>query len=477
MSQPRLVRADSAAGVYRLSGSRPPVYVATHRATRELLCRPELVGEEFTERAREALVAAFSALDRRRQSPLRPPINHVVVLRGGLNFTPHTVEGEDTISFLGVRRLDDGAETDYERWELTDGATVQIGDIAATGGTLLAVLGSLREKLRSSGRRLARLRIGGFLSAESVRAISATLEAEADLWGEVELVALERLFRLPSSAQLGENVVPFDFLRTPAPTAPEFVAAYLEHPTAWFEKCAIYDGGARATTPAVHLEDLRAYWRAIAAEDPAGVASLRNAGWAAEDLEAALTASGLTELLGEEQLAALGQLHRRRLVPPASAQEWRSLCWERVERIGEFASAERRDQVARIIDKVAFVHCREGRVLSSRSRGRSLFYLPGGKREAGESDLQTLRRELDEELGIALEESTIRFVGVFQAQADSHAAGTTVKMTCYDAEYVGEPTPNSEIEEVAWLSYADRDRSSPVDRLIFDHLSQKGLLS
>jgi hypothetical protein len=49
-------------------------------------------------------------------------------------------------------------------------------------------------------------------------------------------------------------------------------------------------------------------------------------------------------------------------------------------------------------------------------------------------------------------------------------------MTCYTADHQGTPEPSSEIEEVAWLSHRDRDRVSPVDQIIFDHLHQTGHL-
>jgi hypothetical protein len=32
------------------------------------------------------------------------------------------------------------------------------------------------------------------------------------------------------------------------------------------------------------------------------------------------------------------------------------------------------------------------------------------------------------------------------------------------------------IDKIAWLAYADRDRVSPVDQLIFDHLHETGQL-
>ncbi len=53
-----------------------------------------------------------------------------------------------------------------------------------------------------------------------------------------------------------------------------------------------------------------------------------------------------------------------------------------------------------MIDKVALLTVREGRVLLCRKKyGTSLLILPGGKREAGESSLECLARELEEELG------------------------------------------------------------------------------
>jgi hypothetical protein len=49
-------------------------------------------------------------------------------------------------------------------------------------------------------------------------------------------------------------------------------------------------------------------------------------------------------------------------------------------------------------------------------------------------------------------------------------------MTCYAADYQGTLRPASEIEEIVWLTYADRPRVSPVDQVIFDHLRSAGQL-
>ncbi|MEE6263981.1 NUDIX hydrolase [Plantactinospora sonchi] len=126
--------------------------------------------------------------------------------------------------------------------------------------------------------------------------------------------------------------------------------------------------------------------------------------------------------------------------------------------------------MTRVIDKVAWIRIEDGRILSTRSRGKDVYYLPGGKREPGESDVETLLREVEEELTVAIVAETARPAGVFEASAHGHPAGVRVRMTCYTGDYRGTLAPSSEIAEVVWLGYADRDRVSPVDQLIFDEL-------
>ena len=128
------------------------------------------------------------------------------------------------------------------------------------------------------------------------------------------------------------------------------------------------------------------------------------------------------------------------------------------------------------IDKIAYVRIENGKALSARSKGKTKFYFPGGKREAGELDEETLIREIAEELTIAITPATIQYIGTFQAQADGHPSGVMVKMTCYSAEYGGEIKPSNEIEEIRWLNYADIDLVSEVDKIIFRFLKERGEL-
>ncbi|NGM80822.1 NUDIX domain-containing protein [Paenibacillus sp. 7124] len=128
------------------------------------------------------------------------------------------------------------------------------------------------------------------------------------------------------------------------------------------------------------------------------------------------------------------------------------------------------------IDKIAWVCLREGRLLCARSNGKEIYYLPGGKREPGESDADTLQREIEEELSVRIKPETVLLMGTFEAKAHGKTEGTMVKMTCYSADYEGWLTPASEIEELAWLTYEDRDRVSAAAQMVFDRLHERGLL-
>ncbi len=130
----------------------------------------------------------------------------------------------------------------------------------------------------------------------------------------------------------------------------------------------------------------------------------------------------------------------------------------------------------KLIDKLAWIEIQDRKILSTRSKGKDAYYIPGGKREAGETDQQTLLREIEEELTVRLLPETLRFLGIFTAQAHGHATGIEVKMQCYAGSYTGTIQANAEIAEVVWLTTADRDRISPVDQLIFDWLQQQDLI-
>ncbi len=128
------------------------------------------------------------------------------------------------------------------------------------------------------------------------------------------------------------------------------------------------------------------------------------------------------------------------------------------------------------IDKLAFLFVKNKKVLFTLSKGKSVFYIPGGKRELGESDEQALIRETKEELSVDIVPRSIKYYGTFIAQAHGKPEGTMVKMTCYTADFEGEFMPAAEIEKIVWVTSKDMEIAPPVDKLILADLKKKNLI-
>lgn len=129
-----------------------------------------------------------------------------------------------------------------------------------------------------------------------------------------------------------------------------------------------------------------------------------------------------------------------------------------------------------MIDKIAWIYIKNKKILSTLSKGKDKYYIPGGKREQYENDIETLVREIKEELSVDILSDSVRYYGVFKAQAHGKKEGIVVKMSCYMADFNGELKEDSEISKIVWLTYNDLDKIFPVDKLIFEDLHTKGLI-
>ena len=113
----------------------------------------------------------------------------------------------------------------------------------------------------------------------------------------------------------------------------------------------------------------------------------------------------------------------------------------------------------RIVAAVVFDQAR--RVLLVRKRGSGTFIQPGGKREPGEAALDTLARELHEELGVTLRRETAVALGHFADEA-VHETGRRVEAEVFACQIEGMPQANAEIQALAWVDPS----ALPADLLI-----------
>ena len=129
------------------------------------------------------------------------------------------------------------------------------------------------------------------------------------------------------------------------------------------------------------------------------------------------------------------------------------------------------------VDKIAFLHVRDGKVLAALNEGNDTWFLPGGRREPRETDEQTLIREVKEELSVDIVPETIEYFDTFEGQAHGAPEGDVARVTCYFASFEGELTASSEITEIDFFSYDMRGRTSAPAQLALDELKQKGRIA
>jgi 8-oxo-dGTP diphosphatase len=133
-----------------------------------------------------------------------------------------------------------------------------------------------------------------------------------------------------------------------------------------------------------------------------------------------------------------------------------------------------------LIETVALVHIRARRLLLVRPAGKAAYYMPGGKREPGESERAALVREIREELGSTIAARSLRACGVFEDQAYGRPNGAQVRISCYFGELPDDAAPTGEIDEFGYFSsgeYAQLGETAPAVHQIMADLQQRGLLA
>jgi len=115
-------------------------------------------------------------------------------------------------------------------------------------------------------------------------------------------------------------------------------------------------------------------------------------------------------------------------------------------------------------------------LLVSKRSAPEVFYLPGGKPDAGEAPLATLARELDEELGVTL----VRSEPLATVSDRAALERSELELEVYLATVDGAAAPRAEIEAVAWVG---ADGKSPgvlapaIRNHVLPQLAARGLIA
>lgn len=109
---------------------------------------------------------------------------------------------------------------------------------------------------------------------------------------------------------------------------------------------------------------------------------------------------------------------------------------------------------------VAIILNDQNELLTVRKQNSIYYQLPGGKIEGEERPVDTLLRELEEELGLKLNEDQFEFLTVHEAQAVNEY-GKTVRGYVFKSKLpikLNDLQPKAELEEVKWVKELEVER-------------------
>lgn len=261
---------------YRLEGENyvNEYYVTSEAETRKLLNTPEIVGYEVY----NCLIPSTSQmLYYLKEQKKVTTANILSILRGALNYPLEEscyrehIRVHD-ISFLSSERVFveeeiAGLEIKYSKLTMVPDSTLLIGDIIASGETLIHCLRYVTDFYRSHGAKLRNIIIFTIGGTKGIEILEKLTQEIREFWPEFEgfiTIYYEGIFSTYQDKGVsGINLPDVDFYWKDGIVAPEFRRETLSMCSPLFEKCIIYDGGARRYEIHEHVEEVLSFWEGI----------------------------------------------------------------------------------------------------------------------------------------------------------------------------------------------------------------------
>lgn len=125
----------------------------------------------------------------------------------------------------------------------------------------------------------------------------------------------------------------------------------------------------------------------------------------------------------------------------------------------------------REILKIGLAVIRDGKFLIVRNQNTQKFLMPGGQPEKNEDPIDTLKREIKEEINCNLELLRDNPIGEFIDHAANNP-GYVVKMKVFLGEVRGQIEPSDEVVEYHWFDHLKDDKNILSD-IIRNHILPK----
>lgn len=270
---------DQGVSCYRVQGTDlvNEYYIVSETETRKLMNCPEVVGYAVY---RSLVPATSQMLYHLKEQNRITNANILAILRGALNYPLEEscynehIRVHD-ISFMSCERVFDqsgvvnGLDVKYCKLAVVPGSTLMIGDIIASGDTLVKCLWHVIDYYRArnaSLRNIVFFTIGGTRGVDLLEKMTREIRA---FWPDFEgfiTVYYEGIFSCYEPGDKGVsgiNRALIDFYWKGGIVAPEFRRVTLSMLTPLFEKCTIYDGGARRYEIHEHIEEVLEFWEGI----------------------------------------------------------------------------------------------------------------------------------------------------------------------------------------------------------------------
>ena len=205
--------------------------------------------------------------------------NILSILRGALNYPLEEscyrehIRVHD-ISFLSSERVfaDEeiaGLEIKYSKLTMVPDSTLMIGDIIASGETLIHCLRYVTDFYRKNGAKLRNIIVFTIGGTKGIDILEELTKDIRKFWPDFEgfiTIYYEGIFSTYQDKGVsGINLPDVDFFWKDGIVAPEFRRETLSMCSPLFEKCIIYDGGARRYEIHEHVEEVLDFWKGMLA--------------------------------------------------------------------------------------------------------------------------------------------------------------------------------------------------------------------
>ena len=251
-------------------------FILSAAETRKLMNSPEVVGYEVYKSLVKPTSRMLKYLNANNKISLA---NILCILRGALNFPIEESCYKENIhvhniSFLSCERVftDDkvtGLDVNYRQLTVVPDGTLIIGDIIASGDTIRKCLEYTLDFYLSNGKRLKNIVFFTIGAKKGIELFEKFTEQIRKEWPEFEgfiVIYYEGVFNCYEEGDKGVsgiNRANIDFYWKDGIISPEFHKETLSAQAPLFEKCTIYDGGARRYEIHEHIEEVLEFWNCI----------------------------------------------------------------------------------------------------------------------------------------------------------------------------------------------------------------------